>query len=563
MSARFPLVRYTRIGRTTENALRLAEIVQVLVKHGFADVLQRSGFYQSLPARVLERVRLIEAPQGEPTTLGARLCAAFTELGPTFIKLGQVLSTRPDLLSEDLVSALSHLQDRVDPLPFERIAEVVENALGQSISQGFAAFEPIPVASASLSQVYRARLRDGTPVAVKVQRPGVRNLIESDIRLLEQVAEWIVEHVPDAQILDPVGTVEEFARSVRRELDFLIEANIIEQFRKNFAEEPRVIVPAVHHAYTSSTVLTLDWVDGVRIDDLSAYPQRNSDPKTIALLGSEIVCRMVFEHRLFHADPHPGNILLASDNRIAFLDFGMTGHLEKGDVAALIDLFTAIFHEDSRACADALLALSVKPYVEHREALEHELSDFIAFEAQGILQQGQVIRGLKRATEILRRYGLQLAPRFALLLKGLTTIEVVGRTLDPDLDFAAVLRPYVEHAVAQRYQPQQLLREAQQNAFGMLRFSRQVPNDVVAILHTLRSGRMTFRVHHEEWPALLGTLDQASSRLAMAIVLGSLILGSSLLTTLESRISTLGLVGFILSGVVSIGLLISLVWRRR
>jgi ubiquinone biosynthesis protein len=540
----------------------MAEVLQVLIRHGFADLVQRAKLDQGLPARVLRRLNLMNAPSGEPATLGIRMCAALTELGPTFVKLGQVLSTRPDLVGPDLANELSKLQDKVDPLPFDVMRPVIEESLGETLENLFSTFDPVPVAAASISQVYRATLNTGEPVAVKVQRPGIEKKIDADLNLMRQIAQWSADRVGEAWF-DPVGVVDEFARSIRREQDLLIEARILEQFREGFGNREDIFVPMTYPALCHSQILTMDWVDGVRVDEFDAYAVRNCDRKTVANLGCEILCEMVFVHRLFHADPHPGNVFITHNNQIAFLDCGMAGHLERTDVAALADLFLAIIQRDSNACVSAILTLTTSDEPEDRQSLEHEIAEFIAFEAPMIVSGGQVARGIERAIEIVRRYSLALAPRFSMLLKALATIERVGHQLDPDVDVLPIIRPYVERLIVERYTPMQIMRESQQNAASLLRLSRQVPQDAAKLLSQLRRGKLKFRVYHDHLEQMTNTIDRASNRAAVAVVTGSLIIGSSMLIAAGSRMESLGIAGFIFAGFLGLYLVIGILWSKR
>lgn len=554
---------YSRLGKHTVNAVRLAEVLQVFVRHGFADLLQRAGFHRSLPAKLLRGLKLMEAQTGPPHTFGYRLRNALTDLGPTFVKLGQVLSTRPDLIRADLAKELSQLQDHVEALPFETMEEVLREALGMDADELFAAFDEDPIASASLSQVYRATLKTGEPVAVKIQRPGVAKVIESDLSLMHQVAEWMEGHVSDIKWLDPPGIVDEFARSIRRELDLSIEAEIIEQFRKNFLEDALVVVPGVFTEFSARTILTMEWIDGVRIDSLDAYPERNCDPVAVSLNGCNALCRMVFDHQLFHADPHPANIFITRDNRLAFLDLGMAGHLENTDVAAIADFFIAMFAGDSRACVDAILVLTDSDDVSDLEILERELTEFVAFEARAILARGQVAKGLERATQILQRANMELAPRFSLLIKALATIEMVGRTLNPQLDMVPVVEPYVERMMKRRYSPRQLFRDFQHSSRVLFRLGHQIPRDFSFFLRQLRQGKLKFSIHHEHLEDLAATIDRASSRNTVGMIVAALIVGSSLLITVETSISRLGVGGFVFAGLLGCALVISILWTRK
>lgn len=555
-------MHYTRLGQHTVNAVRLAEIAQVFMRHGFADLLHRLGFHDGLPARMLSNLRLMEAPEGEPATLGRRLREALTELGPAYVKFGQILSTRPDLLGQAYAAELALLQDQVDPLPFSTMSTVIVDALGAPPEALFAQFDPQPVASASLSQVYRAVLPSGETVAVKVQRPGAEKSIEADLSLMRQLAEWVRDYLTELRWVDPPGIVEEFSRSVRRELDFTIEARVIKRFGEHFAGDERILIPRVYDEFSAMRVLTMEWVDGVRVDRLEDYAARNCTPRQVAINGCELLCRMVFEHHFFHADPHPGNLFITRDDQLAFLDMGMVGHLEKTDVAAVAELLLAIFHQDAHECARAAMTLMSGDEPRNWDAFEHEIADLIAFEAQAIIGGGQVARGIERITQILHRHNLQLAPRCSLLLKALATIEIVGRGLDPTLDFVTILEPYIRQLILDRYGPAQMMRDARSNASAFLRLGRQIPADVADVLQQLRKGKIHVQLEHEKVEQVIGALDRSSNRNALALVIAGLIVGSSIVVSAggAGHLATLGLIA---AGVLGFGLIFSILWSKK
>lgn len=552
---------FTKIGRQAVNTVRFAEIVQVFVRHGFKDLIQRSGLHKGLPGRLLYGMRLVNVPVGEAATLGARLRNALTDLGPSFIKLGQVLSTRPDLVGHHIARELVALRDDVVPLPFSAMRPILEGELGGGMEDHFSEFDERPIASASLSQVYKARLHSGEEVAVKIQRPEIERLIESDISLLVTIAEWVHDYQKDKGVLDLPGIVEEFSRSIRRELNFQIEARVAEQFADNFEDEEKIVIPAVYREYSGRRVLTLQWMNGVPIDTLEAYEGRNSDPGEIARQGCNTLCKMIFEDRLFHADPHPGNIFLLEDNQIAFLDLGMAGHLEESDVQALLALFSAMFQGDAHQCVDAVQHLTSGTLPEDEESLAYEISDFIAFEAPVVINRGEVAQGLDLAVQIMRRHKLELAPRFSLLLKSLVTIETVGKSLDPDLDMLPIIRPHVERLFLARLKPRNILHEIQAHADGYIQLSRHAPVDLAHLLKQMRSGKLTFNIHHEHLENLANTIDRSSKRNAVAIVIASLVVGSSLLTAAGAAYARFGSVGFLVAGILGITLIISVVWK--
>ncbi len=544
------------------NAVRLAEVIQVLVRHGFADLVQRTGLHEGLPARVLRRLRLIKAPSGEPETLGNRMCAVFTELGPTFIKFGQILSTRPDIVPPDVREALGRLQDRVAALPFDEMAAMVVQELGAPPHELFASLDETPVASASLAQVYQATLPNGAQVAVKIQRPGIETVIRSDLRLMRRIAEWIQEHVSDALWMNPVEVLDEFERSIRRELDFIVEAHTIERFRINFANDPRVFVPRTYSELSSSRVLTMSWIDGIRVDNLDAYPDQQCDPATVALVGCDVLCRQVFHHHLFHADPHPGNIRVLSHNRVAFLDYGMVGHLERNDVAAIADALRAVFHGDAEECVRAALRFTRTGDVPDRDRLVHEIADFIAFEAPTVVAGGKVARAVEQLAETLRRNHLELAPRFSLLLKALATIESTGYSLDPSLDMAAVIKPFIDEIIANRYKPFQILDDIRSDLSSFARLANQFPEDILQLSRMLRMGQLKIQLNHEKLNHLAEVTDRASNRLTVGVITGAVIVGSSLLISAKVGPHNLGLAGYLIAAVLGLALVISILRSR-
>ena len=551
---------HTKLGRQTVNAVRFVEIVQVLVRHGFADMVRRVHLDQGWPGRLLQGIRLVSSPQEAGETFGTRLRKALTELGPTFIKLGQVLSTRPDLIGHTVAEELSGLLDEVTPLDFELMRPIIEEELGRPLPEMFSHIETAPVASASLSQVYRATLPTGETIAVKVQRPGIETLIESDISLMEALAEWVAQHNEDARFFNPRGIVEEFARSIRRELDFNIEAMAARRFAENFSGDPGIVIPKLFPAYSARRISSLEWIDGVPINDLAAYSQKGCDPAVIARVGCRALCDMVFRHRFFHADPHPGNIFLLEGDRLAFLDLGMAGHLEKSDILAFSDILLAVFREDTAQCLNAVLELSANYEPGDHTRLAHEISEYIAFEAPLVLAGGQVVRGLEIMVQIMRRHGLELAPRFALLLKALVTIEKVGHTLNPAMDMTAIIRPYAEDLFLERYTPVQLLKNINTHLGGYVRLSRQAPVDVAHLLRQLRAGNLRFHIHHEHLETLANTIERSSKRSSVAMIIASLIIGSSLLFLSETPFARLGIIGYFSAGLLGFLLIISILW---
>ena len=553
---------YWSLQRKVQNALRLSEVMQVLIAHGFADLLARIGVTEGAPTRIAKALKLIDRESLAPYSQGERLRNALAELGPTFVKMGQVLSSRPDLVGVSISRELEDLQDNVPLVPFDEIRVVLEESLGRPVGEAFRSFDETPVASASLSQVYRAILHTGQPVAVKIQRPDIGKVIRSDIGLLESVAEWIDESVSAYAWVDPMGLVSEFGRSIERELDFEIERSTIERFLRNFEGRDDVMIPRPYGEVSSGRVLTMDFVDGVPITDVDAFGKRQSDPKVVAEVGCHALFMQIAEHGLFHADPHPGNIMLTYENAIAFLDFGMVGHLDSGDVLAMAEVLVAVMNRDPEACYETLLQFTVSGMVEDEGSFRREISDYMNFEAESILASGQVGKALERIVSILHGHRLRLAPRFGFLLKALATIESTARTLDPELDMIPILRPYVERVVSERLSPTQILGELRQDMWKAVLFGRDIPDNLRRTLRLLSRGEFKIQVNHEELEKAAAHIDRASNRITVGLITSAIIVGSSLLVRAGQPGTTLGLVGFSFAGVLGIGLIISILRAR-
>ncbi len=544
------------------NAVRLAEVVQILVKHGFADMLRGMGVFEGASAKLLQSLRIIKPSDIFPRTQADQLRAALTELGPTFVKVGQLLSTRPDLAGVELSRGLADLQDKVPAVPFDEIRPFIESSLGRSIGEVFAEFDPEPIAAASLSQVYRARLSTGEAVAVKVQRPGMKEVIDADLHLMHGIAHWAEEQARDLAWMDPVAVVEEFQRSIMRELNFSIERQLIDQFRENFGDDETVFVPKSYPQACTDRVLTMDLVDGVRIDALGLYAERDSDPLVVARIGCEALFKQVSRHRLFHADPHPGNIMLMRNNRIAFIDYGMAGRLGRADVYAMADLLQGIFEKNVEQCVRAALAFTLSGEVEDTLGFERDVGEYITFEAQSVIASGLIGKAIEQVITILRKHRLQLAPRFSLLLKALATIESTGHLLDPKLDVVPILRPYVDEIVTQRYSPGSLLQDLRHDLIEAFQVGREVPGHISYVLRMLRRGKLKVQISHEELSRAAGVVDRASNRLTFGLITGSLIVGSSLLVTAGSQAQSLGVIGFSIAGALGVVILVSILRSR-
>lgn len=509
---------------TVRDLGRLREIAGVLVRHGFDEFVQRTGL-SSL-------VTLRKDPNAQQVKVGERIRAALEELGPSFVKLGQIASTRPDLLPADIIAELRKLQDAVPPVPFERMRAVLEAQLGQTLEDVYSEFNSEPLASASIGQVYRARLRspDGNrcapDVVVKIQRPDIAATVERDADLLYWLANAIERSIPEASIYGPVRLAQEFDRTMRAELDYGQEADNAERFRDNFSGVAEVRFPAVFRSASSRKVLTLEYLPGLNV--FNAVKQGVSG-ETIAKHAIAVIVRMVFEHGFFHADPHPGNVLILeplSAPVIGLIDLGQVGRVSPKARDRLVDLLIAVGRNDHRAIANAFIQLG----------RAHKKIDRVAFEAEVTqLVDRYVGRRLVdiEASALLRelmggamRYGLELPTDLLVMAKSLVTVEGIARQIYPDLNLVEELRPHLTEVISARYSPERLTSDVLHLANRLSKVASDFPARAEDILEDLRQGRLRIVTLQ---PSVADATDRAARRLQSGIVAGALILGGSVL----------------------------------
>jgi ubiquinone biosynthesis protein len=497
---------------------RLREIAQVATKHGFGFVFER---------RTLRRSAVIET-QNLPA-LGRHLREMLDELGPTFVKFGQLLSTRPDIVPPEILSELRLLQDSVSPVPYSDVEHVIAAELRSPIERLFVDFDPVPVAAASIGQVHFAELPNGRRVAVKVQRPNAVRQVESDLSLLYQVARIVRRRVDRLSFIDPVAVVDEFARSIRRELDYRIEARNAEIFRRNFADEPRVAIPRVYGTYSSERVLTLERLEGVQLGDLDLEATPMDERRRLAILIAEAWLEMIFRHGVFHGDPHPANIMVLGDGRLGLVDFGMTGSLSEADMRRLTRLLLDAVNENVDALPRRLYDLGVRFSKEQEDELRIELREVYYRYYGASMGQIDPLQVIREAFVLVSRMHLRLPTRFALLDKALATLGSVGTELYPDFNVFEVAEPYAAELVARRYSPRRLLdrsREELESYGGLL---MELPYQVHDTLEQLRDGEVEVQFRHQGLDELTRQADIVANRLVIAVVMAALLIGSSLI----------------------------------
>jgi len=505
---------------------RISEISQVAAKHGFGYFFEAHG-----PGAFLSRRQHEIAPEpDEGSTRGQRLRQMLDELGPTFVKFGQLLSTRPDVVPPDIVFELKALQDDVTPFSFEEARQVIREDLGLTVEQLFLEFDETPIAAASIGQVHRAVLPNGRRVAVKVQRPEAPRQIEADLELMYQVARLVRERVKALEFIDTVALVDEFARTIRQELDYRMEARNAEQFHRNFVGHPHVRVPRVFWSYSRTRVLTLEFLDGVHLRDLDFSTYTIEERRRLAYLVAEAWMHMIFRHGFFHADPHPSNIMvLEQSEHIGLVDFGMVGKLTDEDMSKLTGLFIDAVNERIEALPRRLAALGVRYPKDKEEEFVTELRDVYYRYYGARLSEIDPIQLIREAFALIYRMHLQLPTRFVLLDRAIATLGSVGMELYPDFNVFDVAKPYARELMIERFTPQRVVRRTAEEASNLARMFKELPYQVHDTMEQVRDGQIEVGFRHEGLDDLFQHMDRVGNRLVIAIVAGTGVIGSALI----------------------------------
>jgi ubiquinone biosynthesis protein len=535
---------------------RLREIATILVRYGFADVLARLRLERYLAFG--RRVFFPRRPRAaEQLTQAQRLRLSIEALGPTFIKFGQALSTRADVLPPDFVTEFSKLQDEIPPLAPGDAEAAIERELAVPLAGVFSEFDPAPIAAASIAQVHRARLVSGEDVAVKVRRPGISSVIESDLAIMGYLARLAERYLPDADIYRPSMLVHQFALSIRREQDLAREGRTIGRFARAFADDSTVHFPAVHWAHTTSGVLTMEFIHGTKLSDILAG-RADGDRKVIARRGAEVLLKQILLHGVFHADPHPANVFVLPGDVICLLDFGNIGRMDRQLREHLARLVAAVVRQDADALTDAVIGIAQATDV-NRPELRNDLVEMLesySVVALGNLPIGEMLRDVLGA---MARHRLRMPPDLLLLARALVTSEGVGRQLDPDFNMAETARPLVERVLRDRISPSAIVERAGELAHDAAEVVQTLPRGVLEIIEKLRTDRFQIQFVHRNLEHFVHEMDRSSNRLSLAVLVAALIVGSSLIFQAKSGPAmfgypALGLAGFLAAGLLGLWL---------
>ncbi len=542
---------------------RLHEVASVLARYGFGDLVRRLGMAHALEraGRVVPLERLNELVALSPPE---RVRCALEEMGPSFVKLGQVLATRVDLFGPEWIAEFEKLQNRVPALPFEQVREQLEADLGAPPDQVFATFDPEPIAAASIAQVYRARLHDGREVVVKVRRPNIKPLVEADMRLLHRLAAIVEAESPDLARYQPRALVRQLHSSLSLEMDLAAECRHAERIATAFADEPALVVPTVYWQWTGERVNVQQFIDGIPLSDLDAMKAVGGDRTRIARLGAQVELKMMFLDGFFHADPHAGNVFWLPGDRLALIDFGMVGRLSEARRQQMVDLFDGLVRRDAGPVAEVLLDWSVDDRVD-ADAVTEQVEAFIDRYHGVPLKELHLGLMMSEITGLLREHRVALPPDLALMVKVLVTLEGMGRRLDPEFDMASEAAPFLQRVMLARYSPRALARRGRRVIGDSLGLLASLPSELKHLLRMARRGRMNVNLDVERLEKFGQRVEHSANRLVVGVVIAALIVGSSIVMTVSGGPTLLGLPVFGLFGFLgavlgSLWLLLS-IWR--
>ncbi|MBI4188445.1 MAG: AarF/ABC1/UbiB kinase family protein [Chloroflexi bacterium] len=547
---------------TIKHFRRFQQVVNVLAKYGFGEVLSRIRIWQHVN---IERKLFRREHELATLTTPQRLRLALEELGPTFIKLGQMLSTRPDLVPPEIIVELKKLQASVHFVPIDTIKSIIETELGKPISELFESFDETPLAAASLAQVHRAVFQ-GNQVVLKVQRPDIVEITEMDVDIMRRVARLAERYSPMVYLINPVGLVEEFAQQINRELDFRMEANNIRRFAQNFANDDTIHIPEVFPEVCTRCVLTMEYLDGINISETQRLIDEGYDLQLIARRGAILAFKATFQHGFFHADPHPGNIFVLPGNIIGLVDFGMMAILSLRDRERLAKLVYFISVSDEKRVARALNELMESEEIIPAEELEPSMSAIVKEYGDIPIRELRLAGMLFAMMQSVITHGARLRPQLIWVTKSIATQEEIARSLGADFNLADLGKPYAQKVLTQKLNPMRQPRELYYWFIDASDMVRDLPYDIGIVLREFRKGRLKIEFEHVGLEPIRRTMDRVANRTSLTIIIAALLVSSSVIVLAKvppfvGNIPLLGFIGYIIAVILGSMLVISIVRR--
>ncbi len=551
------------IGIKLKSVNRYNQILKVLIKYGFEDLVQyleekkKYSFLRKLVPNSARKHAL-------KYTKWEKMRLVCEELGPTFVKFGQILSNRPDLIPLDLTFELEKLQDKVPPMPEEIARKVVEDELHDKVENLFAWFEPKSFASASMAQVHKVTLHDGNRVALKIQRPGIEAIILEDIKVMYRVARLLETRLPSVQSFDPVGLVSNFEESILKEMDFINESVNVQRFYNNIhndkSKDQFADSPKVYQQYTTTKILALEFISGIKIDNINELKSKGFDVQVVARRLTKSFFKQIFEYGFFHADPHPGNLLVLPDGKIGYLDFGMMGSILPRDIEVFGRLFMAITRKDINKIIKALQELSNETVITDMRKLEYSISEFVEKYYTKSVHKNEMSTLLLELKDIIVIHGLKVPAHFYLFARSLVTLEGVVQKLDPNLEQFEIARPYLSNAISKSFDPIKMGEKAINSIYELSSYMEEFPRDLKNAIRKINSGQIKVDLTHKGIDPMVHTIQRVTKQLVSAFIIVALIIGAVLLiaahvTPLWGETSVFGVICIVFAGILAMGML--------
>ncbi|MBI4686660.1 MAG: AarF/ABC1/UbiB kinase family protein [Nitrospirae bacterium] len=567
-----PISDLLRYWQTYKNVGRIREIVNVFLKHGFGQLIEQINLQRFIPLR--KKLKAFGYwPPLEKHTIPERLRMAFSELGPSFIKLAQLLSSRPDLITQPYADEFKKLQDEVPPFPAEEATRIIEAELKVSIKDMFSDFTAHPIAAASIAQVHYATLMTGEKVVVKVQRPDIKEIIETDIAIMNSVARLFLKYIPESKIFNPLGIVEEFSKTVKKELNFVEEAKNAARLRRNFLDDPRIHIPQVYPGMISEKVIVMERLEGIRIDNIEGIESQGIEKHAIAKAGTEAYFKMIFEDRFFHADPHPGNMFVLPDGKIGLVDFGIVGWLTPEVMENIANVFIALVDKDFDKLIDQYIELGI--ITEEGidiDVLRRELKSDLAeiYEPLYGLTIAEInfAQYLDAITHMSIKHGLRLPSDLMLMNKTLLILDNIARQLEPEFNFINIAEPYATRLLRKQRGPEKIFSQVKKNVSEFSDLFITTPKQLGKLLRKTLRDELSFKINPVGMDRLIRDIDRSSNRMAFSIIVGAITVSSSLLilSGVGGKIfgmPAMGAIGFFIAFILGIWLLISIIKSGR
>jgi len=553
--------------RTYRNLGRYREILTILFKYGFGDLIDSLKIEQYLEIS-LQMLFKKQPKNLDKLSRPERIRLVFEELGPTFIKFGQILSTRPDLIPYEYAKELEKLQDDVPPFEYNEVRRIIWEDFGQSVDSVFQSFEAEPMAAASIGQVHKAKLDNGEEVVVKVQRPDIRKIIEVDLEIMLHLGYLMERHLEEFEIQNPTRLVSIFARTIEKEINYKIEAANIERFGRQFLDNSTIYIPKVYHDLTTTHVITMEYVRGVKVSEIVTLRREGYDLVEIADRGASLLMDQLFVQGFFHADPHPGNILILPENVICYVDFGMMGRVSRRERHDFADLILYIAKRNEKKVVDVILKLVEMHGTVNRSELESDVAELIDSYLGLPLKHLEVGPIMQQLLEMVSRHKLCLKPNLYLVVKSAATVEGIGRVLNPDFEIVAHAEPFIKKLQLERYHPQNIAGDLLESGAELFELLKEIPGELREILRLTRQGRIKIEFEHRGLESLLTHIDRTSNRIAFAIVIAAQVVGSALIVLADvppkwHGIPVIGLLGFLVAVIMGFWLLISMLRHGR